>query len=209
MALHRLSSLTVGVPDVGAVSGFYEAFGLASLGGGRFATRDGGEQLRLNTAPYRRLEAITVGVDDADDLARISSALHAHGHQTVDGSGELRVNEVHAGIAVTIRIEKRSIVSAATESPINRPGTTLRSNRPADVVLNTQTVQPAFLSHLVLGTPNYEATLSFFIDLLGFETSDQIPGVISFNQCSEMPHNVASHTRTPPSPLRFRGRLGG
>jgi hypothetical protein len=52
MPLHQLSSLTIGVPDVSSTSAFYDAFGLASLGHGRFATRDGGEQLRLTPSPY-------------------------------------------------------------------------------------------------------------------------------------------------------------
>jgi catechol 2,3-dioxygenase-like lactoylglutathione lyase family enzyme len=191
MALHRLSSLTVGVPDVSAVSGFYDAFGLARLGEGRFATRDGGEQLRLQTAPYRRLEAITVGVDDADDLGRIGATLVAAGHRPTVEANELRVDEVHAGIEITVRVEARQATAAAPVSPVNRPGVVERMNQPADVVMNPRTVQPASLSHVVLGTPNYEATLSFFVDLLGFQTSDQIPGIISFNRCSEMHHNVA------------------
>jgi catechol 2,3-dioxygenase-like lactoylglutathione lyase family enzyme len=191
MSLHRLSSLTVGVPDVSSVSKFYEAFGLAPRGDGRFATRDGGEQLHLRPAPYRRLEAISVGVDDPDDISKIRAALQGAGHSPTLDENELSVHEVHAGIQVTLRVEERQVVHAPTIAAVNRPGHTLRSNRPADVVLDTKTVQPAFLSHLVLGTPNYDATRSFFIDLLGFETSDQIPGVISFNRCSEMHHNVA------------------
>ncbi len=191
MALHRLSSLTIGVPNVSAVAPFYDAFGLASLGDGRYATRDGGEQLRLTAAPYRRLEEIVVGADSPDDLARINAAMVGAGHSPVVTSDSLRVRDEHAGVDVTVRVEPRAMVSKQPRVATNRPGVVERTNRPADVVLNTATVQPAHLSHVVLGTPNYEATMAFFIDLLGFETSDQLPGIISFNRCSEMHHNVA------------------
>ncbi len=55
MALHRLTSITIGVPDVAATAPYYERFGLRPAGDGRFATVDGGEQLRLVASPVRRL----------------------------------------------------------------------------------------------------------------------------------------------------------
>lgn len=41
MSLHRLTGVTLGVPDVAAAATFYTEFGLTPLGGGRFATADG------------------------------------------------------------------------------------------------------------------------------------------------------------------------
>ena len=55
MALHRLTRVTIGVPNVAETTGYYSEFGLEHLGGGSFATRDGGEQLRVAHAPTRRL----------------------------------------------------------------------------------------------------------------------------------------------------------
>ena len=75
MALHRLTSITFGVPDVGATAGYYEEFGLTPVGDAtvrRFATQDGGEQLKLAYAPQRRLVELGVGVDDQDDLDRVA-----------------------------------------------------------------------------------------------------------------------------------------
>ena len=68
MALHRLTSVTVGVPDVDAAAAFYRDFGLDDRGDGRFATTDGGEQLHLVAAPRRGLHELGLGADDADDL---------------------------------------------------------------------------------------------------------------------------------------------
>lgn len=76
MSLHQLTSLTIGVPNVASASAFYEAFGLSGMGDGRFSTRDRGEQLRIVESPYRRVQEIAVGVDDADDLARLVQRLH-------------------------------------------------------------------------------------------------------------------------------------
>jgi hypothetical protein len=104
MALHRLSSVTIGVPNIAMVSGFCESFGLVCVGEGRFATR-GGEQLRFQHAPYRRLQAIELGVDHADDLAAIGSRLQTAGHSVAGSPGsptEISVDEVHAGVRVTV-----------------------------------------------------------------------------------------------------------
>jgi len=54
MTLHRLTSVTIGVPNVAQNISYYTDFGLRHVGGGRFTSRDGGEQLRLVATPTRR-----------------------------------------------------------------------------------------------------------------------------------------------------------
>src|SRR5437660_12398657 len=80
MALHRLTSITMGVPNVMETAAYYTDFGLrpgdATPGGETwFSTRDGGRQLRVVPAPTRRLVDLHVGVDDADDLDRVAGRL--------------------------------------------------------------------------------------------------------------------------------------
>jgi catechol 2,3-dioxygenase-like lactoylglutathione lyase family enzyme len=191
MSLHQLTSLTIGVPNVASTSAFYEAFGLSGIGEGRFATRDRGEQLRIVESPYRRVEEIAVGVDDADDLARIRSSLESAGYNVEVRPDSLLVHEQYANVDVVVAIRERAVTAAVGVAPINRPGMVERVNEPAHVVLNNAPVRPSKLSHLVMGTPNYEATLSFFTKLIGFEISDAIPGIISFTRCSTDHHNVA------------------
>ena len=53
MPVHRLTSVTVGVPDVAANVAFYEEFGLTRSSPGVLASRDGGDQLRLVPADRR------------------------------------------------------------------------------------------------------------------------------------------------------------
>jgi hypothetical protein len=54
MALHRLRSLEIGVPDPESVRAFYRDFGLIEAGPGRFETDDGGERSRSCTTPRGR-----------------------------------------------------------------------------------------------------------------------------------------------------------
>src|SRR4051794_9916385 len=75
MALHKMASVTVGVPNLGETSAYYADFGLTPAAGGWFSTTDGGEQLRLVSSPMRRLVGFTVGVDDEDDLGRAAARL--------------------------------------------------------------------------------------------------------------------------------------
>ncbi|MCP2280980.1 hypothetical protein [Nocardia amikacinitolerans] len=77
MTLHRLSSVTIGVPDPAATRDYYTEFGLSPEPGGWLGTRDGGNQLRLVHAPARRLVEIVVGADDADDLDAVAARLRA------------------------------------------------------------------------------------------------------------------------------------
>jgi catechol 2,3-dioxygenase-like lactoylglutathione lyase family enzyme len=57
MTLHGLAEMTLGVPNVEATKQFYREFGLAERSSGVFASSDGGDQLRVVDAPYRRLIA--------------------------------------------------------------------------------------------------------------------------------------------------------
>jgi len=51
MALHRLTSITMGVPNVADTAAYYAEFGLSPDGDGWFTTRDAGRQLRIVHAP--------------------------------------------------------------------------------------------------------------------------------------------------------------
>src|ERR1700757_3676496 len=79
MALHRLPSITMGVPNVAETAAYYAEFGLCPEAGGWFTTRDGGRQLRIVPASTRRLVDLHIGVDDAGDLARAAENLRRLG----------------------------------------------------------------------------------------------------------------------------------
>lgn len=64
MALHRLTSVCIGVPNVAETAAYYEEFGLTRLDDNRLATVDGGEQLRIVRSPRRRVVELGIGVAD-------------------------------------------------------------------------------------------------------------------------------------------------
>ena len=197
--LHRLTTITIGVPDVATTAAYYEEFGLVPTGDGRFATADGGEQLRLVTAPRRGLLELGIGADDADDLDLISRAL-----ARLDVAGErtpaaLRAVDPGTGVRVVVgvadRIEQRPAIPAAT----NAPGRVDRDGRRADAITREQRVRPRKLGHVVLGSTDLGATERFFIDGIGFKVSDTIAGVASFLRCSTDHHNLL----VQPAPVRL------
>ena len=114
MALHRLTRLTIGVPNLDETAAFYSEFGLIPLeptdgdARRRFATVDGGEQLNLVRRPIRQLVEIGIGAGDADDLYRINSALNTIDVDSEVTNDELHVVEPATGIAVTVSVSGRT-----------------------------------------------------------------------------------------------------
>ncbi len=60
-------------------------------------------------------------------------------------------------------------------------------------------IRPRKLGHVVIGTPDAEASQRFFVDGIGFKVSDQVRGVASFIRCSTDHHNLLIQ----PSPVAF------
>lgn len=91
MAMHRLTSITIGVPNVRepynnswisvscrrkpTLSQAFAAKALMEANEYRFATVDGGEQLRIVHSPRRRVVQLGIGVENPDDLGSITSKL--------------------------------------------------------------------------------------------------------------------------------------
>ncbi len=190
MTMHRLTTVTIGVPDVDATAGFYREFGLTEVGPGRFATLDGGEQLRLVTAPTRRPVELGLGVDDPDDLHRLAAAATAFGAAAALDGDTLRLAEPVSGLPVVVTVAPRIQQVAADEPERNRPGRTARTNRRADAVIRGDHVQPRKLGHVVLGSTDQATTQRFFTDALGFKISDEIEGIAGFLRCSTDHHNL-------------------
>jgi catechol 2,3-dioxygenase-like lactoylglutathione lyase family enzyme len=125
MPLHRLNHVTIGVPDVEKTADFYRDFNLSETAPGRFATADGGDQLRLVKTPIRRLVEISVGADDPDDVSRVASQL-----AKLDVAADIADDSVSAvdrgsGVRVTVavapRIEQAPSPAPKYNGPANRP----------------------------------------------------------------------------------------
>lgn len=189
MSLHRLTRVTVGVPNVEESVRYYADFGLHHSGGGAFSTADGGEQLRLVHAPLRRLVELGVAADDQDDLARISASLRRRGCEVDMDAGDLVTCEPVSGFHVRIEVAPRLSQPAQSATPYNGPGRWDRAGR-APGILREGPVRPKRLGHAVVGTTDLAATMGFFAEGLSFKVSDYIGDKGAFLRCSTDHHNV-------------------
>jgi catechol 2,3-dioxygenase-like lactoylglutathione lyase family enzyme len=199
MALHRLRSITIGVPSPDAVRPFYRDFGLDERAPGRFATGDGGEQLAIEAAPRRALLALAVGVDDADDLGRAASALRGLGVAVEAGARALAAVEPVSGVRVELVVEPRVAQKAPQRVPANFPGDTVRVDARAPAVFPAVS-KPRRLQHVVIASKDAATSKRFFVDGVGFRVSDEVPATgASFLRCSTDHHNLL----VQPGPLAF------
>lgn len=190
MALHRLTRIVVGVPDVDATVPFYSDFGLTHMGSGRFTTVDGGEQLALVPRPERGLVELGIGADDTDDLAKAEHDLSAHGFSPSRDGDDVLVTDAGSGVVVRVSIAPRYEQDPGQPVATNGPGTTLRPNQPAPGGRRNDTVRPRKLGHVVVGSTDVEASERLFIDALGFKVSDSVRRVGKFVRCSTDHHNL-------------------
>jgi catechol 2,3-dioxygenase-like lactoylglutathione lyase family enzyme len=190
MALHRLTSVTMGVPNVTETSGYYAEFGLQPDDDGWFATLDGGRQLRIVQAPTRRLVALHVGVDDRDDLARAADNLARLGVHVERSATSISAVEKATGTRATLEIAPRLTQDPIAATAYNGPGRPDRHSSRAPGILRTGRVLPRKLGHAVVGTTDPAVTQSFFADGLGFKISDVIKGAGAFLRCSTDHHNL-------------------
>ena len=190
MSLHRLASVTIGVPNVGETAAYYEEFGLTPTGAAAFQTADGGEQLRLVSSPSRRLVEIVVGADDPDDVRRVARRLARLDLPFSISDDTLMAREPVSGVRAVVRVSPRIAQPAVAAPTYNGPGRTDRQNARSAAVLRDGPVRPRKLGHVVLGSTDQPATQRFFTDGLGFKISDEVPGLAAFMRCSTDHHNV-------------------
>ncbi|MFF7475733.1 VOC family protein [Streptomyces sp. NPDC008092] len=190
MTLHRLSSVEVGVPDIGATSSYYAQFGLTAQPDGWFSTTDGGRQLHLVPAAQRCLREIVIGVDDQDDLAAARSRLQKLGIDSVVDATTVSAREPVSGVRATLRIEPRIQQPTIAATQYNGPGRIERPGSRAPGILRDDPVRPRKLGHAVLGTTDFAATTAFFHDGLGFKLSDRMGEIGAFLRCSTDHHNL-------------------
>ncbi|WP_439680798.1 VOC family protein [Embleya sp. MST-111070] len=190
MALHRLTSITMGVPNVAETAAYYTDFGLTPDGDGWFTTRDAGRQLRIVHAPTRRLVEVRVGVDTPDDLAASASRLKRLGVDCHIADGALTAYDTPTAVRAVLEIAPRPTQEPVAATAYNGPGRIERTDSRAPGVLRTEPVRPRKLGHAVVGTTDLDATTAFFRDGLGFKASDYIKDHGAFLRCSTDHHNI-------------------
>jgi hypothetical protein len=191
----------MGVPSVAEAAAYYAQFGLVPAADGRavFASTHGGEQLELVTAPRRRLVEFRLGADDPDDIGRIAASLRRCDHPVERAENHLVTREPASQVRAVVEVLPRLVQPRQEPTPYNGVGRVERADTRAPGILRDGPVRPRKLGHLVLGSVDYEATRSFFLDGLRLKLSDQVPGLSSFLRCSTDHHNVL----VLPAPVNF------
>lgn len=196
MSLHRLTDLTIGVPDVAETARYYAEFGLTPVPDDAgptehgFTTVDGGRQLRIVSAPKRRLISLGVGAEHRDDLDRIVAALDRLGIPVRRDGDRLAAVDPASGLRVDVSVAPRIDQAPAPASPFNGPGRLGRIDARSAAILRAEPVRPRKLGHVVFGSVDQESTQRFFVQGLGFKVSDEAPGLAAFLRCSTDHHNV-------------------
>lgn len=191
MSLHRLLGFHAAVPDRDALSAFYRELGLAGDPVGGFTGSDGGAAVTLEAGRFRRLHAVTAGCADAADLEVIARRLAEGGATAVRHDDAVSVVD----LATQVRFEVKVSEPMAPQEPpsplaLNAPGRVVRANVRSPMVF-AEPRPPRRLGHLVIGSPDPQATASLLTEGLGFKESDSIAGVIWFLRCSPDHHNIA------------------
>jgi catechol 2,3-dioxygenase-like lactoylglutathione lyase family enzyme len=190
MALHGLTSITVGVPNVAETAAYYADFGLTPEPDGWFSSRDAGRQLRIVPAPSRRLVEVRIGVDTPDDLAAAASRLRRLGIDSTLRGAALTAHDRATAVRAVLEVAPRLVQAPAPAPAYNGPGRAERTGTRAPGILRTDRVRPRKLGHAVVGTTDLDATTAFFRDGLGFRASDYIKDHGAFLRCSTDHHNI-------------------
>ncbi|MGW9026703.1 VOC family protein [Streptomyces sp. NPDC055722] len=188
MSLHRLTDITMGVPNIAETVEFYTQFGLLPQPSNDpnehwFGTVDGGpRQLKIVHAPVRRLLSLGIGAEDPDDFGRIGASLQRLGVESrIDGE-QLTTNEPITGVKVT--------VSVAPQVPAKPAAQPHLPNFRAPALLRTDPARPRKLGHIMIASVESATTQKFFTEGLGFKLSDEIKDAATFMRCSTDHHNV-------------------
>lgn len=191
MAIHRLDSIRIAVTDAEKQRAFYDAVGLTSDStGSRFSSPDGGEQVVVEAGEFRRLLDVNLSAADESDLSVIASRLNGLGLASTMRDGVLHAIDPGTRVDFTVRVDQLRPREETPAIPFNGPGRSKRLNERASGVV-PRARSPRRLGHVVIGTPDWEGTVRFLVEGLGFRVSDSFPGIIAFLRCSTDHHNVA------------------
>src|SRR6202035_4291055 len=147
----------------------------------------------------RRLIDLCIGADDPDDLGRVTERLTGLGVTVQRDPATVSAIEIHSGTRVAIKVLPRISQDPAVMEAYNGPGRSDRQNARAPGILREVPIRPRKLGHVVIGTPDAEASQRFFVDGVGFKISDQVRDVATFMRCSTDHHNLLLQ----PAPVAF------
>ncbi len=200
MPLTDLLDLELAVPDPDALVAFWQRRGLTpdeTATGTTAATLGTVERpslLRVRHAPYRHVSEVRLGCEsdaDLDDIVRRLAQLGIDADRT---DGSLRVADpiCDHDIVVDVAPDPPVVpVAPPDATQTNAPGRRDRLDRRAPASLGATAHAPRRVGHVVFGTPDVEASTTFYVEGLGFKISDLVGGgLAAFLRCSPDHHNL-------------------
>jgi len=121
MALHRLLSMEIGVPDPASLDDFYREIALTGSDG-QWGPGDHPGQIRVVEAPYRQLRRMRVACEGEEDLDRAARNLDELGVKYETGGGMLRCTDPINAWEVVLEPAEIRDVSTQPVRVVNRPG---------------------------------------------------------------------------------------
>ena len=185
MTVNALLSYALTVPDLEAGRRFYTTFGLqAAERDNALAFRCRGraqDQVHLVEGKLKRLNHLRFGSDKGgleDVRARMAEKGVAETptpHNAFGGGLWLRDPD---GNAVNVRLEEAQPAREAPAVTLNTPGRYGRVGAPGCPA--KARIEPHRLGHVLLHTPQLDAMIRFYGDVLGMKLSDRCGSIIAF-----------------------------
>jgi catechol 2,3-dioxygenase-like lactoylglutathione lyase family enzyme len=195
MPLNGLLDIELRSADPSVLGEFWERRGMTRTADGVYGTADRPVQLRIAEGDHRHLAAVHLSCEHETDLAEIAGRLEQLGVEATVAGTTLTCTDPVLGHTVTVDVGAPAPLTPAASRPTNGPGQTTRATERADAVAGrAEPRAPRRLGHIVLGSPDIEASQHFYLDGLGFRVSDQIlNGVATFMRCEADHHNLLLH----------------
>lgn len=194
MALNGLLDVELRAPDPAALVDFWLRRGMTRTDDGVLGTADRPVQLRIAEGDHRHLGALHLSCDAEADLAAAAGRLDGLGVAATVAGTTLTSTDPVLGHTVTVDVGAPAPLSAGPARTTNGPGTVGRAGLRAGAVVDRGAPRsPRRIGHVVIGSPDHEASVAFY-DALGFKVSDSIlNGFATFMRCSPDHHNLLIH----------------
>jgi catechol 2,3-dioxygenase-like lactoylglutathione lyase family enzyme len=174
-----------GVPDLEAERVFYrDKWGLrevADRDGLVYFAAEGSDELyvvRLRQSSDKRIDVIALAANSRGDVDALADQVKAAGCRVVFEPKELE----QLGGGYGFRFFSPDGLPFEISSDVER-GTARELQRWEGI--------PQKISHIVLHSPDHQAMVKFFTDVLGFKVSDWLGDFMAFLRCNEWHHRIA------------------
>lgn len=174
-----------GVPDIDAERAFYrDSWGLkevAEQDGMIFFASEGDSErfvARLRKAPEKRVDVIALATTNRVDVDALHARIVAAGCQVIFAPRPL----TGFGGGYGFRFFSPDGLPIEISSDVER-GSARALDRFEGI--------PKKISHIVMHSPDHQAAVQFFTDVLGFKVSDWLGDFMCFLRCDEWHHRIA------------------